>query len=107
MTALHWAAERGHAVVAELLLSADAAVEATTRVGSYTPLHLASRGGHGSIVRALLEAGRGSPCGHRAQRRYASPPRGRCRRWCQGRLSTLETTEPRWTRPRHRRAKPR
>ena len=57
MTALHWAAERGHAVVAELLLSADAAVEATTRVGSYTPLHLASRGGHGSIVRALLEAG--------------------------------------------------
>ena len=57
MTALHWAAERGHAAVADLLLSAGATVEATTRVGSYTPLHLASRGGHGAIASALLEAG--------------------------------------------------
>jgi len=57
MTALHWAAERGHAAVAELLLSAGAAVEAKTRIGSYTPLHLASRGGHGSIATALLDAG--------------------------------------------------
>jgi ankyrin repeat protein len=57
MTALHWAAERGHAAVADLLLSADAAVQAKTRIGSYTPLHLSSRGGHGSIANALLDAG--------------------------------------------------
>jgi ankyrin repeat protein len=57
MTALHWAAERGHAAVADLLLSAGATVEAKTRIGSYTPLHLASRGGHGSIATALLHAG--------------------------------------------------
>ena len=57
MTALHWAAERGHAQVADLLLSAGAAVEAKTRIGDYTPLHLAARGGHGPIVSALLDAG--------------------------------------------------
>lgn len=57
MTALHWAAERGHAAVADLLLSAGATVDAKTRIGSYTPLHLASRGGHGSIATALLDAG--------------------------------------------------
>jgi ankyrin repeat protein len=57
MTALHWAAERGHAAVADLLLSSGAAVEAKTRIGSYTPLHLASRSGHGSIAIALLDAG--------------------------------------------------
>ena len=57
MSALHWAAERGHAAVADLLLDAGAAVEAKTRVGGYTPLHLASRSGQGPIVRALLDAG--------------------------------------------------
>ncbi len=57
MTALHWAAERGHSAVAELLLSAGADGEAQTRVGSYTPLHLASRSGYGPIVRTLLDAG--------------------------------------------------
>ena len=57
MTALHWAAEHGHAAVADLLLAAGAAVEAQTRLGSYTPLHLASRSGHASIASALLDAG--------------------------------------------------
>jgi ankyrin repeat protein len=57
MTGLHWAAEGGHAAVADLLLAAGAAVEARTRVGGYTPLHLASRSGHGSIANALLDAG--------------------------------------------------
>ncbi len=57
MTALHWAAERGHAHVTLLLLSGGADVEAKTRVGNYTPLHLASRRGSSSIARALLEAG--------------------------------------------------
>ena len=57
MTPLHWAAERGHASVADLLISASADVEAKTRIGSYTPLHLASRGGHSGVVQRLLEAG--------------------------------------------------
>ncbi len=57
MTPLHWAAERGHAGVAELLIAASADVEAKTRIGSYTPLHLASRGGRVPIVKMLLEAG--------------------------------------------------
>ena len=48
MTGLHWAAEGGHAAVADLLLAAGAGVEAKTRVGGYTPPHLASRGGHGA-----------------------------------------------------------
>ncbi len=57
MTALHWAAERGNAEVAELLISASADVEAKTRIGSYTPLHLGSRGGHVPTIMMLLEAG--------------------------------------------------
>jgi len=57
MTALHCAAERGHAEVAGLLIAASAALDAKTRIGSYTPLHLASRGGLVPIIRMLLEAG--------------------------------------------------
>ena len=57
MTALHFAAERGHAAVARALLDAGAAVDAGTRIGRYAPLHLAARGGHGPVVALLLEAG--------------------------------------------------
>ena len=57
MTALHWAAERGHAAMAEHLISASADVSVRTRIGSYMPLHLAARGGHSGLVRLLLEAG--------------------------------------------------
>ena len=57
MTALHWAAERGHERVVEVLIATGATVDAETRVGRYTPLHLAGRGGHGRVVRRLLEAG--------------------------------------------------
>ena len=57
MTALHFAAERGHAEVARALIDAGAAVGAGTRIGRYAPLHLAARGGHGTIVARLLEAG--------------------------------------------------
>src|SRR6185295_19556938 len=57
MTALHWAAERGDAALADMLLYAGANVAAVTRVGQYTPLHLASKAGSVPVLRALLEAG--------------------------------------------------
>ena len=56
MTALHWAAERGDAVLAEMLIFAGANVEAGTRIGGYTPLHLAARNGHAGVMKALLAA---------------------------------------------------
>ncbi len=57
MTALHWAAERGDAETAQMLIYAGANVAAVTRIGQYTPLHLASRGGSAPLVAALLTAG--------------------------------------------------
>ncbi len=57
MTALHWAALNGDLKTMDVLLVAGAAREALTRVGAYTPLHLASERGHGAAVARLLEAG--------------------------------------------------
>ncbi len=57
MTALHWAAERGDAKAASMLIYAGASLSAGTRIGAYTPLHIASRHGHADIVAALLAAG--------------------------------------------------
>ena len=57
MTALHFAAERGDAALAEMLLYAGANVSAGTRIGQYTPLHLAARRGSAPVVKALLAAG--------------------------------------------------
>ncbi|MBT4436456.1 MAG: hypothetical protein HOD00_02865 [Gemmatimonadales bacterium] len=57
MTALHWAAEAGHAEIAQILLSAGADAESVTRLGDYTPLHLAARNGHADVVKALLASG--------------------------------------------------
>jgi ankyrin repeat protein len=55
MTALHWAADQGHQELAELLLAAGASPAAATRIGRYTPLHIAAKGGHHLVVRRLLD----------------------------------------------------
>ncbi len=57
MTALHWAAQHGDADMAAALLKAHANVNATTRIGNYTPLHVASRDASGNVVRELVAAG--------------------------------------------------
>ena len=56
-TALHWAAIKGDAEIAQILIYAGANVRATTRIGAYTPLYLAAKGGHSDVVAALLAAG--------------------------------------------------
>src|SRR5712692_2196525 len=45
MTALHWAAQKGDVDMAKVLLYASANVKATTRIGGYTPLLIASKNG--------------------------------------------------------------
>ena len=57
MTALHWAAERGDAGLAEMLLYAGANLAAVTRIGQYTPLHLASKAASAPVVQVLLKTG--------------------------------------------------
>lgn len=57
MTALHWAALHDDGALVEVLQYAGAHVEAATRLGAYTPLHLAAHRGHRSAVDALLAAG--------------------------------------------------
>ena len=56
MTALHWAASRGDSALATLLLRRNANVAATTRIGAFTPLHIAAQNGSAPVVRALLAA---------------------------------------------------
>src|SRR3954469_20165601 len=57
MTALHFAAERGDALMTEMVVYAGANVSAVTRIGQYTPLHLASRAGNTAVAKMLLDAG--------------------------------------------------
>ena len=67
MTALHWAALDGRTEMAVVLLEAGAVPDATTRIGGYTPLHLAARAGHGALVRRLLGAGASATAGTAAE----------------------------------------
>ncbi len=55
-TALHWAAECGHAAVVKSLLEAGADLEASSHYGD-TALNIAAYRGHAAVVTALLEAG--------------------------------------------------
>ena len=57
MTALHWAARRGESEMVRMLLAAGANLRAITRLGNYTPLLLASEGGHAAAIDALVAAG--------------------------------------------------
>ncbi|HVQ43020.1 MAG TPA: ankyrin repeat domain-containing protein [Vicinamibacterales bacterium] len=57
MTALHWTALNGDLKTLNVLLIAGAVTEPLTRVGRYTPLHLASSRGHAAVIARLLEAG--------------------------------------------------
>jgi ankyrin repeat protein len=57
MTALHWAAAAGDIDLIETLLYAGANVRATTRLGAYAPLHVASQSGHAAAIAALVKAG--------------------------------------------------
>src|SRR5690349_10021861 len=50
MTALHWAAEHGDTDIAGMVLYAGANPGAVTRIGAYTPLHIASRNGNAAVV---------------------------------------------------------
>src|SRR5215467_12983253 len=55
MTALHWAALNGNVEIAQMLLYAGANAQATTRIGSYTPLFMAAKTGNSKVVDALLK----------------------------------------------------
>jgi len=57
MTALHYAVVRHDVDLAKMLLYAGANVKATTRIGGYTPLLIASREGDAPMIDALLGAG--------------------------------------------------
>jgi uncharacterized protein len=57
MTALHWTALNADLETMNALLLAGAATESTTRVGAYTPLHLASSRGQAAAITRLLDAG--------------------------------------------------
>ena len=57
MSGLHWAAERGDPAMAEMLVYAGANVNAVTRIGQYTPVHVASAAGRGPVIEVLLERG--------------------------------------------------
>src|SRR3954447_12717540 len=63
MTALHWAAQKGDVELAKLLLYAGANLKATTRIGGYTPLLMASKNGDTAMIDVLLGSPNADPNG--------------------------------------------
>jgi ankyrin repeat protein len=57
MTALHWAATKNDVDLAKVLLYAGANLKATTRIGGYTPLLIASKSGNTAMIETLIGAG--------------------------------------------------
>ncbi|MBI1872942.1 MAG: ankyrin repeat domain-containing protein [Acidobacteria bacterium] len=57
MTALHWAATKDDVEIVKILLYAGANVRATTRLGGYTPLLLASKSSSAAMIETLVAAG--------------------------------------------------
>lgn len=57
MTALHWAVMKDDLELAKILLYAGANVKATTRLGGYTPLLMASKNGDAAIIETLIKSG--------------------------------------------------
>src|SRR5262249_32178353 len=57
MTALHWAAMKNDAELAQTLLYAGANVRALTRIGNYSPLLLAAKNGNAAVMEPIIGAG--------------------------------------------------
>jgi uncharacterized protein len=57
MTALHYAAAKNDTDLAKMLISAGANLKATTRLGGYTPVLIAAKGGNAAVLDTLLASG--------------------------------------------------
>lgn len=98
MTALHWAARHGDVETVAMLLHAGANLRATTRLGGYTGLLLASQMGHTPVIEVLLKAGapanEATSNGATALMLAAASGRGDAVRALLGAGADIDATEP-------------